>query len=249
MQIERASKRAAALLLLTLAGCAVDDDPSAEVVEHRHHHSPIFDDHARPLGISMDRWGELAWKWIFSQPAATNPLLDQTGVNCGVGQNGPVWFLPSIMPTSTPFTAERSCTIPRHKMLLVQTSTYINDFPCPDPAFHPAPGQSLYDFLLEGAAAFIDTVNLLEVSIDGVPQPDMLDYRYTSRNLFSIKGDLSLQAAVDGCITGNYQPAITDGYLFMVKPLPPGQHTLVWHLTDTFGMTGDTTLTYHLTVQ
>ena len=35
----------------------------------------------------------------------------------------------------------------------------------------------------------------------------------------------------------------------MVKPLAPGQHTLVWHQKDTFGMTGDTTLTYHLTVQ
>jgi hypothetical protein len=28
-----------------------------------------------------------------------------------------------------------------------------------------------------------------------------------------------------------------------------GNHTLVWHTTDTFGMTGDTTLTCHLAVQ
>jgi hypothetical protein len=35
----------------------------------------------------------------------------------------------------------------------------------------------------------------------------------------------------------------------MLKPLSPGAHTLIWHLTDTFGMMGDTTLTYHLTVR
>jgi hypothetical protein len=57
---------------------------------------------------------------------------------------------------------------------------FLNDYPCPDPAFHPAPGQSLYDFFLEGAAAFIDTVYFLEVTIDGVPQPDMLRFRFTS---------------------------------------------------------------------
>jgi hypothetical protein len=126
---------------------------------------------------------------------------------------------------------------------------FLNDYPCPDPAFHPAPGQSLYDFFLEGAAAFIDTVYFLEVTIDGVPQPDMLRFRFTSDDIFQVRGDLSLQTALDSCITGGPQPAVADGYLFMVKPLAPGQHTLVWHQKDTFGMTGDTTLTYHLTVR
>ena len=44
-------------------------------------------------------------------------------------------------------------------------------------------------------------------------------------------------------------PGKGGGDLFMVKPLAPGQHTRVWHQKDTFGMTGDTTLTYHLSVQ
>jgi hypothetical protein len=77
----------------------------------------------------------------------------------------------------------------------------------------------------------------------------MLDYRATSKNLFQFKGDVSLQAALDGCITGERQPGVVDGYSIMVKPLHPGVHTLVWHLTDTFNMGGDTTLSYELTVQ
>ena len=78
---------------------------------------------------------------------------------------------------------------------------------------------------------------------------DMLDYRFTSENLFQFKGDVSLQPVLDGCITGTRQQAVVDGYSIMFKPLSPGAHTLVWHLTDTFNMGGDTTLTYHLTVR
>jgi hypothetical protein len=148
-----------------------------------------------------------------------------------------------------PFVASRSCTIPRHKAVLVSMASILNDFPCPDPNFRPAPGQSLYDFLVEGAMAFIDTVDFIEVSIDGVPQRDMLDYRSTSEDLFHFKGDPSLQPVLDGCITGRRQPGVVDGYSIMLKPLSPGEHTLVWHLTDTFNMGGDTTLTYHLTVR
>jgi hypothetical protein len=77
----------------------------------------------------------------------------------------------------------------------------------------------------------------------------MLRYRFASQDLFNIKGDPSLATTLDGCVTGGQQPAVTDGYLFMVKPLSRGQHTLVWHQKDSFGMGGDTTLIYHLTVR
>lgn len=241
----------AAIVITTALGCGTDDpSPAQDSAALSEKGDPVlFEKNATPYGTSMERWSELIWKWIYRQPAEANPLLDPTGASCAVDQQGPVWFLPSVIPGGPQFVAERSCTIPRQKALLVQTSAILNDYPCPDPTFHPAPGQSLYDFLLEGAATFIDTVNFLEVTIDGVSQPDMLRFRFTSGDLFQVKGDLSLQTALDSCITGGQQPAVADGYLFMVKPLAPGQHTLVWHQKDTFGMTGDTTLTYHLTVQ
>jgi hypothetical protein len=237
-----------------VAACSVDEPALATsateaVARHRPDRSLVFDRDARPYGISMERWGELMWKWIFRQPAAANPLLDLTGDDCGVDQAGPVWFLPSIVPGGSVFHGERTCTIPPHKALLVQTDSLLNEFPCPDPAFKPAPGQSLFDFLSALTTEFIDSVDLLELSIDGVAQPNMLDYRFASKDLFHFTGDLSLQTALDGCVTGHLQPAVTDGYLVMVKPLPPGHHTLVWHATDSFGMTGDTTLTYHLLVR
>ena len=223
---------------------------SSELSNDSDGHGLIFDKHAHPYGASMVSWSERIWSWIYRQPAATNPLLDQTGDNCDVDQSGPVWFLPSIIPGASVFHGERTCTIPQHKALLVQTAAFLNDYPCPDPSFQPAPGQSLYDFLRAGAAPFIDSVNLLEVTIDGAhPDENMLEFRFTSKDLFQVTGDPSLQTALDGCVTGQSQPAVSDSYVFMVKPLPPGNHTLVWHTTDTFGMTGNTTLTYHLTVK
>jgi hypothetical protein len=236
---------------LACGGTPTSDPASSQEVAELHQSKgpALFPPDARPYGTSMERWGELAWKWIYRQPAASNPLLDQTGASCDVDQQGPVWFLPSIIPGGPQFAGERSCTLPHHVALLVQVSSYLNDYPCPDPSFAPAPGQSLYDFLIGPATAFIDTVFSLEVSIDGVAQPDMLRYRFTSGDLFHIKGDPSLATTLDGCVTGGRQPAVTDGYLFMVKPLSRGQHTLVWHQKDSFGMGGDTTLTYHLTVR
>jgi len=243
---------AVAFVVATVLGCGGTAEPqsSQEVADLHESKGPtLFDPDATPYGTSMERWGELAWKWIYRQPAESNPLLDQTGASCDVDQQGPVWFLPSVIPNGPHFEGERSCSIPHHKALLVQTSSFLNDYPCPDPTFQPAPGQSLYDFLIGPASAFIDTVYFLEVTIDGVPQPDMLRYRFTSKDLFHIKGDPSLSTTLDGCVTGDRQPAVVDGYVFMVKPLSRGQHTLVWHQKDSFGGTGDTTLTYHLTVR
>jgi len=241
----------AAFVVAAAPACGVADPPATQQAAALSEKggSALFEKNARPYGVSMERWSELLWRWIYRQPAEANPLLDPTGASCAVDQHGPVWFLASVIPGAPHFVGERSCTIPRHKALLVQTAVFLNDYPCPDPAFRPAPGQTLYDFLLEGAASFIDTVYFLEVSIDGVAQPDMLRFRFTSDDLFQIQGDLSLQTALDSCVTGGPQPAVSDGYSFMVKPLAPGEHTLVWHVKDTFGMTGDTTLTYHLTVQ
>ena len=92
----------------------------------------------------------------------------------------------------------------------------------------------------------MDTVNALSVSIDGKAIPGVLSYRFRSAHLFLIKGDLSLQPVLDGCITGSYQPAIVDGFFMMVKPLPPGFHTIVVHGTNTIG--DDRTFNYKITV-
>jgi hypothetical protein len=130
--------------------------------------------------------------------------------------------------------------------VLLEIGAYVDPYPCPDPSFQPAPGQSLYDFLIADAKAFMDGVNLLEVSLDGQAFSDVLGYRFHSEALFSLTGDPSLQATYDPCVTGSPQPAIVDGFFMMFKPLDPGPHVIHVFGTDVRG--ANKTYTYYLNV-
>ena len=233
--------------LILCAGCGATPIGASTAALGDNPNPALFEKDAAPFGVSMERWSERIWKWEYEQPAATNPLLDNTGADCGVDQDGPVWYLPTVLDPGGVASFTRSCTIPHQRALLMQLSGVLNDYPCPDPTFHPAPGQSLYDFLISGAKPIVDSVNLITVSLDGSALAGMLGYRFTSDDLFNVTGDLSLQAGFDGCITGKPQPAVSDGYFIMFKPLDRGAHTIVARATDTHGT--DVTLTYDLTVQ
>jgi hypothetical protein len=216
----------------------------------------LFEKDSHPFGADMATWGERVGQWIYGQPFATNAAFDQTGSDCANDQRGPVWFIPPIfaLPGSPrpiiqpPGTATRNCTIPREKAIFLDIGEDVNDFPCPAAFnFNPAPGQSLFDFLIATDKPVMDSVNLLEVWLDGQPLNDVLSYRFISDDLFLIKGDLSLQTTFDPCITGRRQPAIVDGFFLMFKPLHPGTHTIVVHGTNTFG--DDRWFTYNLNIE
>src|SRR5262245_19870660 len=66
-----------------------------------------------PLNIvcAQHTFAELSaqwWQWAFSIPTSKNPLFDDTGVYCMVGQRDDLWFLGGSF--SGPVT--RTCTIP-----------------------------------------------------------------------------------------------------------------------------------------
>lgn len=223
---------------------------SAELESEAANPNPaLFPKDAHPYGVSTMRWSELLWKWVEEQPLAHNPDFDKTGADCAVDQEGPVWFLASVPGDMLGDTVVRSCTIPRGRAILLQLASILNDYPCPDPTFHPAPGQSLYDFLRDGATQAIDKSMMgmggFDVTLDGTPINDPLQYRYTSDNLFHFTGDISLQSW-DSCVTGKRQVGVSDGFYLMFKPLKPGTHTIVvsGHM---MGM--NMMLTEHLTIR
>ena len=205
-----------------------------------------FPPRSHPYGRSMVDWSESWWQFIYAIPAAQNPELDSTGADCAIGQQGDVWVLASVIDPGGVASFSRACTLPAGKALLVSPSGVLNDYPCPDPTFQPAPGQSLYDFLLAGAKPIVDSVNGLSIVLDGTALANPFAYRFTSPDLFNVKGDLSLQSGFDGCITGSPQPAVSDGYFAMLKPLGEGRHTLVIQASDTHGT--NVTLTWTLNV-
>lgn len=239
----------ATLFTTVVAGCGSPSDPPVTLAASslQQKDDTLFAPRAHPYGLSMETWSEIFWDWLYAIPADRNPMLDTTGADCGVAQFGPVWFLPTVIDPGGLASFTRTCTVPHGRALLFNLSGVLNDYPCPDPTFKPAPGQSLYDFLAAGAKPIVDSVNLLTLAVDGGAPQSMLDRRYTSDDLFYVDGSTTLQSSLDGCITGTPQPAIWDGFFAMVEPLSRGAHTLVAHATDTHGT--DVTLTYLLTIQ
>ena len=236
------------LALPLLGGCGAGDGPpavqqlSAEPAtgsDNPGHNSALFPVRSHPYGSSMTTWAENWWRWLMAIPADQNPFLSATA-DCSVNQSGPVFFIPPFAVGSQNHT--RSCTIEHGKAVAFSLSTVLNDYPCPDPTFQPAPGQSLFDFLLAGAVAGNADVAEIDVTIDGEPQNDMLAYHFASDDLTFFKGDLSLQSSLDACITGQSQPAAVDAFFILVKPLRPGHHTITRRVVTTRGtVTGPNT--------
>jgi hypothetical protein len=234
--------------LLMLVGCVGVLAQSAAAARPPYSANPnpvLFPRTSHPYGADMTTWGERAATWILAQPLANNPFFDQTGADCANNQQGPVWFIPPIAGPHV-FSGSRSCTIPSGKAILLDIGHDLNDYPCPPGfGFEPNPGESLYDFLIRTDLPIMNSVNELDVSLDGQPFSNVLGYRFISRDLVTFTGDASMQA-FDPCITGTPQVAIVDGFFMMFKPLDPGEHTIVVHGTNTFG--DDKTFTYHLTI-
>jgi hypothetical protein len=244
------------LFMTVLLGCGANgpQDPQtatdSEAVRHGGKDSPhnpmLFPKEAHPYGKSVTRWAELLWSHIYAVPVDQNPLLDPTGQFCGVDQSGPVWFLPATPGSALGTNVSRSCTIPEGKAVMMQLSSALNDYPCPDPSFQPAPGQSLYDFLISAISPLFDGETGFAVSLDGVNINDPLSYRFASTNVFTFHPDLSM-VAFDSCITQTNMQGVVDGFYLLFKPMSPGQHTIVINGHDMEGV--KVTITEHLTIQ
>jgi hypothetical protein len=207
----------------------------------------VLPPHSRAFGKTYGQWSEAWWKWVLSIPADQNPILDSSGAFDGVGQRGPVWFLP--VTGAFGGEKERTSAVPHGKAILVPLGIYFNDYPC-GPGFEPAPGQSLEEFLTVGAAFVVDHVTALTADVDGVPVSKPFDYRAVS-DLFTFTGDPSM-AVLDPCITGGEQVGVADGYWLLLHPLRKGPHTIHWSVRiqiPDWGLDLTEHTTFHLTVE
>jgi len=196
-----------------------------------------------PYADLSARW----WQWALSFPAADVPFFNTGGpVDISAGQSGHVWFLAGAnngLPNG-PRTGE----IPSGTRLFFPLANLNNDYPCPDPSFHPNPGETLEQFLQRTGNDFLNFYlppppDLLAV-IDGAPVTDLAAYRVTS-SLFTFTADPALSATYDPCITGGSQFGVSVGYWLLLPPFPPGEHTIHFEAGGLFGQN----VTYILTVK
>jgi hypothetical protein len=180
----------------------------------------VFEPQSSPYGKTYGEWSAKWWQWLLAIPKESNPNLDTTGANCGVGQSGKVWFLAGTFGGP----ATRTCTIPRKKALLfpVLCTAYGASAGDCEPS---VPGKCDVGALREGAASQEDSPKLLEAILDGEPILHPRAFRAMSQ-VFSIT--LPEKPAIDSLApaVGTFSPNVSDGYWIMLEPLSPGHHTL-----------------------
>ncbi len=230
-------------LLFTIVSCQTENDgmigteTDSGSTYRNNANSAVYPPSSNPLGKSHQLWAQNFWHAAYS--------LDCNGINSSQIlnlDNNVIAFWANLENTSI------DITISRDKAIFLPIVTVLYDYPCPSEfEFEPEEGQSLEDFLRMGAAASIDEVENIQVTLDGVELENLNNYRFV-HNLFYFTGNPELTGCWDPCITGQSQAGVTDGYFVMFKKLSVGQHTISTH-GEIPGYDIEWNLTFNITVQ
>jgi hypothetical protein len=177
-----------------------------------------FTPDSKPFGLTYGQWTVKWWQWALSIPKAINPVLDESGKNADVNQNGPVWFLAGIFGENAVENKvpRRVCTVSSGKSIL---------FPVINYEMNPLekPQLSNEEELIRHVIEDIDDIVIKEALVDGSKIPI---YRVRSDPLMfplTINNDNSIG------ISGGTTQAAADGYWVFLKPLPSGNHNIYFH--------------------
>lgn len=181
------------------------------------------------------------WQWALSIPTSQNPLLDNTGVNCAVGQHGAVWFLAGTFLGSA-IPVSRTCTIPASKDIYfpINNSIIINT---PGVCGEPKKTVSVRDAREKATGQLALQTGAMSAEVDGTNR----DIQRVQSIPFSVSlpedNIFDAPCLALGNVPGRtYAPAVDDGYYVLLQQLTPGEHTL--H----FRVLGYQDVTYNLTI-
>lgn len=162
-------------------------------------------------GLSAVDWSAEWWKWAMANQGDSNPVRDNTGIYCGAGQQGKVWFLAGGFGSSK---IKRNCTIPADKYVF---------FPIINMSYWPPVRNTnlTCSKAIEAAALNNDTALDLIVELDGVQVKNPKAFRARTEKCFDIFEKTSRAFAS----YYNAYPSATDGYWIFLKPLPKGKHS------------------------
>jgi hypothetical protein len=166
----------------------------------------------KQYNLSYGEWTARWWQWVLSTPEDRNPSADETGVNCGEGQSGPVWFLAGTFGGLN----VRNCDIPANKSILFPV---ING----ECSYAEYPDLRTESELRSCAVSSNDAVSELMVTIDGqaINESQIRSYRVQSP-LFN----LTLPENNIFGLPASTTQAVSDGFWVFLPPLGPGQHEI-----------------------
>ncbi|MGZ8919715.1 MAG: hypothetical protein ACXW3L_01900, partial [Limisphaerales bacterium] len=175
----------------------------------------IISPNAKFHGKSYGEWSAAFWQYALALPVEGHPFLNEE-VDFSAGQKGSVWFWSA---PDGPFT--RHISMPPGKALFL-TIRDVEVSTLEEPPFFGATEEEQRT----QANWFADRIVDLSVTINGVPVPNLGDFRFTSPQFTFTAPTPWVFGDVGG--TGT---AVSDGY-FLMLVLPKGHHTI--HYTGTF---------------
>jgi hypothetical protein len=204
-----------------------------------------------PAGHLYDVLSVAWWKYVLAQPAASNPLTDDTGARCAIRQSGPVFFIGGdFNGNNAPITRDQ-CKVPAGRALFFPMVNAV-DVHVPGLDDQDTP-QLIWDDL-QITQGF--SVSNLHASVDGVAvsnlDPATSPYRGCAGPVAACAPrsfSLRLPAGnLFGIDAGTYAPAVADGFYLLLAPLRPGAHTVTFGGQGHLGTDFSQEITYRLVV-
>lgn len=167
----------------------------------------IFPVDSKPYNSTYGDWSAKWWIWALSIPEGNSPVTDQTGENCGINQEGPVWFLAG----TTGGSVTRECDVPAGKAILLSPL----NIECSYAEFPTMKSEEELRDCAQWPGASV------EVTIDGVKLDEIEKYNVQSP-IFDV---VLPENNIFGTPAGPTQ-AVSGGWWVLLHPLPPGNHQI-----------------------
>jgi hypothetical protein len=151
------------------------------------------------------------WQNVVSVPAPQNPILDESGAYCAIGQRGNMWFLYGSYGNAIGDPITRECTVPTGRRFLV---------PIVNVLCTPFEGETVEDNV-KLCKDFIDMVDVKALTVDGVDRSSLIKRHGASDKFSTVFPDDNYI----GYPAGIYF-SVADGYYAQLPPLAVGAHTI-----------------------
>lgn len=180
----------------------------------------VFTNDSTPYGSPYSNWIEKWWIWWDGIPNDMHPAKDYSNSErCSVMQNGPVWFLPDVLPAAG--NLNYHCNIPAGKAILLPITTSN----C-DKGFNPAMTDTE---LTECADNILTPISNMIVTVDGTKiDVSRLLAKTSFFNVTFPEPPVDIWGAVQ---PGTYK-GIATGYFLFLHDLSPGKHHIGLHVID-----------------
>jgi hypothetical protein len=205
----------------------------------------VYEPGEGPFDQSYANWTTRWLQHMLSIPADINPIADETGADCGIGQSGKVWYLAGNFFDPTP--THRRCSVPEGTSLLLSldnvwfviTQTDIDNN-------HGVPPTIAY--ITAVVRDVVDTIftQNLRLTIDGLPVTGLARYRFSTGPFAFWNPDAARSISGATSFQGTNYPAVGEGYYVMLKPLSVGHHHVVMAVDDGPGLVMN--VSYDLTI-